>query len=87
VGSRLPVLCAPFFTNCEAKEFTETGHRREERPDLPVSLLMVPHARRLEFDGVDRFLPSLLLFCCSRECRDEAALSESVLTGARVKER
>ena len=34
VGSRLPVLCAPFFTNCEAKEFTETGHRREERPDL-----------------------------------------------------
>jgi len=29
-------------------EFAETGHRQEEYPDLPVSLLMVLHALRLE---------------------------------------
>ena len=34
VGSRSLVLCAPFFTNYEAMEFAETGHTREERPDL-----------------------------------------------------
>ena len=44
----LPVLCAPFFTSCKAMEFAEIGHRREERPDLPVSLLMVVNALRLE---------------------------------------
>jgi len=48
VDSRNPVLCAPFFTSCEAMEFAETGHRREERPDLPVSVLIVLHALRLE---------------------------------------
>jgi len=36
------------FFSCEAMEFTETGHRREERPNLPVSLLMVLHNLRLE---------------------------------------
>jgi len=29
-------------------EFAETGHKRDERPDLPVSLSMVLHALRLE---------------------------------------
>ena len=48
VGTRFPVLCAPFFASCEAMEFAELRHRREERPDLPVSLLMVLHALRLE---------------------------------------
>jgi len=44
-------------------EFAETGHGREERPDLPVSLLMVLHALRLEceIDGINSFLPSHLL--------------------------
>jgi len=44
VDSSLPVLCAPFFTSCEAIEFAETGHRREEHPYLPVGLLMVHYA-------------------------------------------
>jgi len=48
VDSRPPVLCALFFTSCEAMGFAKTGHRREERPDLPVSLLIVLHALRLE---------------------------------------
>jgi len=26
VDSRSPVLCAPFFTSCEAMEFAKTGH-------------------------------------------------------------
>jgi len=42
------LVCAPFLTSCEAMEFAETGHRREERPGLPVSLLIVLHALRLE---------------------------------------
>jgi len=29
-------------------EFAELGHRREDCPDLPVSLLMVVHLLRLE---------------------------------------
>ena len=37
VDSPLPVLCAPFFASCEAMEFAETGQRREECQDLPVS--------------------------------------------------
>jgi len=45
---RPPFLCAPFFTSCEAMEFAETGHKREERPDLPVSLLMMFRSLRLE---------------------------------------
>ena len=39
-----PVLCALFFASCEAIEFSETGHRREERPDLTVGLLMMLYA-------------------------------------------
>jgi len=38
---RFLVLCAPFFTSCEAMVLAETGHRREVCPDLPVSLLVV----------------------------------------------
>jgi len=35
------------FTSCEAMEFAELWHRREECLDLPVRLLMVLHALRL----------------------------------------
>ena len=43
VDSWFSVLCAPFFWSSEAMEFAESKHRWEERPDLPVSLLMVLH--------------------------------------------
>jgi len=56
VDSRSPVLCAPFFTSCEAMEFAETGHRRKECPDLQVSLLMVLHALRLECEKLMEFI-------------------------------
>jgi len=45
-------------------ELAEMGHKREEHPDLPVSLLMVLHALRLESEKwteVTGFLPSLML--------------------------
>jgi len=45
-------------------EISETGHMRKERRDLPVSLLMVLPAfagRVREVDGVESFLPSLML--------------------------
>jgi len=50
VDSRSPVLCAMFFTSCKVMEFARWGteHRWKERPDLPVSLLMVLHTLRLE---------------------------------------
>jgi len=84
------VLCTPFFTGCEAMEFAETGHRREERQDLPVSFLSVLHALRLECEKSMELTSSShrsCFFCCGRESRDEAALSEAVPTGARIKER
>ena len=62
VGSLLPFLCDLFFTSCEAMEFAETGHRREERPDLPVSLLMVLNALRLE---CERSMELTASFHCS----------------------
>jgi len=43
-ASRSLVLCAQFFTSCEATEFARAGHRREKCPDLPVNLLMHPRA-------------------------------------------
>jgi len=82
VVSRPPVLCATFVMSCEAMKFAEMGHRREERPDLPVSLLMVIRAMRLECEtSVVDFTASShrsCFFCYSRDSRDEAALSESV---------
>jgi len=84
-GPVCPVL--QFNTSCEAMEFAETGHRREERPDLPVSLLMVPHALRLEFEKSIKLTASChrsCFFCFSRDGRHKAALS--VPTGAAVKE-
>jgi len=83
------VLCAPFFTSCEPMEFAETGHWWKERPYLPVSLLMVLHALRLECEKSMEFTASShrSCFCLSRDSRDEAGLSESVPPGARVKER
>ena len=59
------------------------------RPGLPVSLLMVLHALLLECEKLMEFTGSShcsCLFCPSRDNRDEAALSESVPTGAQVKE-
>ena len=90
VGSRPPVLSAPFFMSCEAMDFAETVHRREERSGLLVSLLMVLHALRLECEKSMELTASLhrsCFFCCSRESRDEAALSESVPTRVWIKER
>ena len=81
-------LVWPFFTNCEAMEFAETGHRWEVRPDLPVSLLMVLYALRLECEKSMELTASShrsCFFCCSRESRVEAALSEAVPTGALIK--
>ena len=65
------------------------GHTREERPDLPVSLLMVLHALRLECEKLMELTASShrSCFCCSQDSSDEVALSEAVPTGARKKER
>jgi len=69
-------------------EFAETGYWRKERPDLPVSLLMVLHALWLECEKSELTASShrSCFFCPSRNSRDEVALSESVPTGAQVKE-
>ena len=89
VDSLSPVQCAPFFTSCEAMELAETGHWRKERPDLPVSLLMVLHASRLECEKSMALTASSQRSCfffSIRKSRDDAALSESVPTGSRMKE-
>jgi len=73
VDSRSPVLCASFFTSYEAMEFAETWHRREEHPDLPISLLMVLHALRLECEKSMELTVSShrsYCFCSIREIRD-----------------
>ena len=78
VDFRSPVLCASYFTSCEAKEFAETGHWQKESPDLPVSLLMVLHALPLECEKsmeFKAFSQRSCFFCPSRDSRDEAALS------------
>jgi len=90
VDSRPLVLCATFFTSCEAMEFAETGHRREEGPDLLESLLMVFHALGLECQTSMQLTASShrsCFFCSSRNCGDEVALSASIPAGARTKER
>ena len=74
----------------EAMEFDETEHKREERPDLPVGLLMVLHTLRLECEKSMELTASShrsCFFCSSRESRDKATLSKSVRTGAGMKER
>jgi len=71
-------------------EFAKTGHRQEERPDLPVSFLMVLHALLLECEKSMVLTASShrsCFLCFSRDSRDEAALSESVPIGAQMKER
>jgi len=86
---RLPVLCAPFFRNCEAMEFAKTGHRREERSDLPVSLLMVLHTLQLECEKAMELTASSnrsCFFCSIRESRGKAALSDSGPVGSQRKE-
>jgi len=87
VDSRPPVLCAPFFTSFEAIESTETGRRREDRPDLPESLLVVLHVLRLQREKSMTASSHLSCFCSGRETKEEAALSESVPTEARRKQR
>jgi len=73
---RLSVLCASFFTSCE------TGHKQKERPDLPVSfVLVVLHGLRLECKK--SMEPTASSYCSSfvcsiRESRENKALSESV---------
>jgi len=86
----LPELCAPVFKFGEAMEFAETGYRRKERPGLPVSLLMVLPALQLECENSMELIASShrsCFFCSNRESRNEAALSKSVPSGARMKER
>jgi len=71
-------------------EFAETGHTREQRPDLPVSLLMVLHALWLEcVKSIEliAFSHRSCFFCCSQDSWDGAALSEAVLIGVRMRER
>jgi len=83
-------LCAPFLQSCETMDFAETRHRREERPDVPRSLLMVLHALHLECEkSMDSTASSHFscFFCSSQKSRDEAVLSESVPTGSRMEER
>jgi len=68
-------------------EFAETVYRQEERPDLPVSFLMVLHALRLECEKsmeLTASSPRSCIFCSSRDSSDEVALSVSVLTGSQV---
>ena len=75
--SRPPILCAPFITSCGAMELAETG-TGEERPYLPVTLLMVIHVLLLECKKLMALTACShrsCFFCSSRECRDEAALS------------
>ena len=72
---------------CYSKIFG-LGHRQEERPDLPVSLLMVLHALRLEFEKSMELTASSYrscFFCCSSDRRDVAALLESVPIEALMK--
>jgi len=69
--------------------FAEAGHRREERPDKPVSFLMVLHGLQREYEKPIELTASSLrscFFCSSRDSRKEAALSESVPTRARCEE-
>jgi len=86
VDLQLLVMYARFFTSCEAMDFAETGHIREERPDLPVSSLMVLHAMQLECEKAMELTASSHRSYSGRESRDEAALSESVPSGVRMKE-
>jgi len=63
----------------------ETGHRREERPDLPVGLLMVLHALQLESEKRMKLTESSHWSCVwlSQEIEDEGVLSTSAPIGAR----
>jgi len=70
-------------------EFDEKGHRQEMHPDLPLSLLVVLHALRLECEMLMEFTASShhsYFFFLSQESRDEASLSVSVPAGTRRKE-
>jgi len=68
-------------------EFDQTGHRREERPDLPVNSLMFLHALRLECEKSTVLTASSHRSCfswSSQHSTDEAAVSESVPTVSRT---
>ena len=69
VDSQTLVLCAPFFTSGDAMEFAETSYRREEHPNLPVSLFIVFHAEKLmELTASSH---RSCFFCSSRDSRNE----------------
>ena len=80
----------PFFTSCEAIELAETGHGRYEWRDLPVRLLIILHALRLECEKSMDWTASSqrsLLFSSSLESKVVAAwLDSSVPEGACKKE-
>jgi len=63
VNSRFSVLCDSFFMSCKAMKLAETGHRREECPDLLLSLLMEFHALRLECEKSMELIASSLRSC------------------------
>ena len=59
-------------------EFAEPGQRQEERPDLPVCLLMVLHALLTECEKSMELTASSHLscfFCFFRDSKDEVTLS------------
>jgi len=61
-----PVFCSTFFTSSNAMEFVETGRRREEFPDLPMSLMMGLHALRLQCETSLELTTSIATASCVR---------------------
>jgi len=89
-GLAVASLVCPVLHRLRGDGICRDGHTREERPDLPVTLLMVIRALRLECENsmeLTAYSHRSSFFCYDRESRDEAALSEAVPTGARIKER
>ena len=70
--------------------FAETGHKREGFSDLQVRLLMLLNALQQECEKLMEltvFSYRTCIFRPSRVRRDEVALSESVSTRIRTRER
>ena len=51
----------PFPTNCNAMEFAEMGHLHEVCLDLPVNLLRVLHAKKLECEKSIKSMSSFII--------------------------
>ena len=89
-GLAIPVPVCPVLLELQGDEVCRDGHKREESQELPVTLSMVLHALRLGCEKSMELAASSHrsnFFCLNRDSRDEAALSESVPTGVRMKER